>query len=80
MSSRPRLPVLYICVVALVVAGCSGGDGKKDAAAQKAAEVDVPDEGPLILVDEEGRLSTLLPDGTQPQPAPLEAPAVSPGT
>ena len=79
MRPRPRLPLLCMCFVALVVAGCSGGDGKKDAA-KKAAEVDLPDEGPLIFVDGEGRLSVLEPDGSQPQPVPLEAPAVSRGT
>jgi hypothetical protein len=79
--SRPRLRVLFVVVLALVLAGCGGGGDKNDAAkaAQRALESDLPDEGPLVLVDEEGRLSALLPDGTQAEPAALDAPAVSPG-
>ncbi len=75
----PRVSA-FVVLVALVLAGCSGGGGKDAGeAAQKggSTSVDVPDEGPLVLVGEDGHLSVIEPIDSPP--VPLEAPTVAPG-
>jgi hypothetical protein len=77
MSARPRFSV-FVVLVTLVLAGCSGKNDAGEAAQKGGSQIsDLPDEGPLVLVGEDGRLSVIEPIDSQP--VPLEVPAVSPG-
>lgn len=86
MSGRARRWILQCAVVSVLAVGCgSDGSDKENAGTktaggqategtQSAPGLDLPGDGPVVLLDDEGRLSVVDPGGGQP--VAVEAPPV----